>query len=45
MSVEEISHMSTRIMWKDGTISWYAEDVLRKQNPCNLIPYIIKIKL
>ena len=33
-------HLRTKVLWKDGTISWCAADALRLQNPYVYIPYI-----
>ena len=45
LEVERISHMRTRIIWKDENVSWYAEDALRKQKPFIFVPYIMKNNL
>ena len=45
LQVERTSHMRTRVVWKDGNVSWCAEDALRKQNPFIFIPYIMKNNL
>lgn len=33
-------YLRTKVLWKDGTISWCAADALRLQNPYVYIPYI-----
>ena len=35
-------HLRTKVLWKDGTISWCAADALRLQNPFVYIPYVYK---
>lgn len=33
-------HLRTKLLWKDGTLSWCAADVLRLQNQFVYIPYV-----
>lgn len=32
-------YLRTKVLWKDGTISWCTADALRLQNPFVYIPY------
>ena len=45
IEVEREEHLRIQVIWKDKSISWYAADVLRLQNPFLFIPYVIKNKL
>ena len=45
LEVERISHMRTRVIWKDDNVLWCAKDALKKQNPFIFVPYIMKNNL